>query len=158
AIENPRQADIADAERFADATAEKLGLSTDYVLPAFEDPTHWLQREAALPPNVDPGDSKLAHPEERARMARGFDQGLNAPRGFVLPIQRWNAEASRWRSERWKLRRGNLFLMPGDSPLGLRLPISSLPHVPPADYPYIVEQDPLAPRTELPVFDMAASP
>ena len=156
-IENPRKADIVDAERFAEATATKLGLSSDYVVPAFEDPGHWLQREAALPPNVDPGDSRLADPEERARMARVFDQGLNTPKGFVLPIQRWNAQASRWRSERWNLRRGNLFLMPGDSPMGLRLPISSLPHIPPADYPYIVEQDPLAARGELPVFDQTAS-
>jgi uncharacterized protein (DUF2126 family)/transglutaminase-like putative cysteine protease len=152
-IENPKKADIADAERFADATAAKLGVDPDYVLPAFEDPGHWLQREAALPANVDPGDSKLADPEERARMAKVFDQGLNTPRGFVLPIQRWNAEAPRWRSERWQLRRGNLFLMPGDSPLGLRLPISSLPYIPPEDYPYVVEQDPMAPREELPVFE-----
>jgi transglutaminase-like putative cysteine protease len=156
-IENPKKADIADAERFADATAEKLGLSPEFVLPAFEDPGHWLQREAALPANVDPGDSKLADPEERARMARVFDQGLNTPKGFVLPIQRWNAEAKRWRSERWQLRRGNLFLMPGDSPMGLRLPIASLPYIPPEEYPYIVEQDPLEPREELPVFDQAAA-
>jgi uncharacterized protein (DUF2126 family)/transglutaminase-like putative cysteine protease len=154
-IENPRKADIAAAERFADATAAKLGIDPEYVLPAFEDPGHWLQREASLPPNVDPGDSKLADPEERARMARVFDQGLNTPKGFVLPIQRWNAQAPRWRSERWQLRRGNLFLMPGDSPMGLRLPIASLPYIPPEDYPYIVEQDPIAPREELPVFDQA---
>ena len=152
-IESPRKADIADAERFAEATASKLGLTNDYVLPAFEDPGHWLQKEASLPPNVEPGDSKLADPEERARMARVFDQGLNTPRGFVLPIQRWNAQTPRWRSERWQLRRGSLFLMPGDSPLGLRLPISSLPYIPPENYPYINEQDPLAPREALPVFD-----
>ncbi len=156
-IENPKTADIADAERFAEATASRLGLDSDYVLPAFEDPGHWLQKEAALPANVDPGDSKLADPEERARMARVFDAGLNTPRGFVLPIQRWNAQAPRWRSERWQLRRGSLFLMPGDSPLGLRLPISSLPYIPPEDYPYINEQDPLAPREDLPVFDQAAA-
>ncbi len=156
-IENPKKANIADAERFADATAAKLGVASEFVLPAFEDPGHWLQREASLPSNVDPGDSKLADPEERARMARVFDQGLNTPRGFVLPIQRWNAAAPRWRSERWQLRRGNLFLMPGDSPMGLRLPISSLPYIPPEEYPYIVEQDPLAPREELPVFDQAAA-
>jgi uncharacterized protein (DUF2126 family)/transglutaminase-like putative cysteine protease len=156
-IENPRKADIADAERFADATAEKLGVSPDYVLPAFEDPGHWLQREASLPSNVDPSDSKLSDPEERARMARVFDTGLNTPKGFVLPIQRWNAEASRWRSERWQLRRGNLFLMPGDSPMGLRLPISSLPYIPPEDYPYLSEPDPMAPREELPVFDQAVA-
>ncbi len=156
-IENPKKAEIADAERFADATAEKLGISPEYVLPAFEDPGHWLQKEASLPANVDPGDSKLADPEERARMARVFDQGLNTPKGFVLPIQRWNAAAPRWRSERWQLRRGNLFLMPGNSPLGLRLPIASLPYIPPEEYPYIVEQDPLAPREDLPVFDQASA-
>ncbi|MFX5547129.1 transglutaminase family protein, partial [Acinetobacter baumannii] len=75
-------------------------------------------------------------------MARVFDQGLTTPKGYVLPIQRWNPLDSRhpgrWRSEKWKLRRGNLFLFPGDSPLGLRLPISSLEHVPPDDYPYVV--------------------
>jgi len=157
-IENPRKSDITDAERFAEATATKLGLGPDYVLPAFEDPNHWLQREAALPSNVEPGDSKLSDPEERARMARVFDQGLNIPKGFVLPIQRWNADAgqSRWRSERWALRRGNLFLMPGDSPLGLRLPIASLPYIPPDDYPYTIEQDPMEPREDLPVYDVAS--
>ena len=90
----------------------------------------------------------------------GVRPGAEPAQGFVLPIQRWNAEASRsssrWKSERWNLRRGNLFLTPGDSPLGLRLPIASLPHIEPDEYPYIVEQDPLEPREELPVYDGAA--
>src|SRR5207245_10906327 len=68
-IEKPRKADITAAARFAEATATKLGGGADLILPAFEDPNHWLQREAALPANVEPGDSKLADPEERARMA-----------------------------------------------------------------------------------------
>ncbi len=159
-IEHPRKAGIDDAERFAEGTAEKLGVASEFIMPAFEDPSHWLQKEAGLPPNVDPSDSKLSDPEERSRMARVFDQGLNVPKGFVLPIQRWNADAgqssSRWKSERWKLRRGNLFLTPGNSPLGLRLPIASLPHIPAEEYPYIVEQDPLEPRDALPVYDGTA--
>ncbi|HAO44135.1 MAG TPA: IMP dehydrogenase, partial [Afipia sp.] len=64
---------------------------------------------------------------------------------------------SRWRSEKWNLRRGNLFLMPGDSPLGLRLPMNSLQWIPPEDYPYIVEQDPTEEREPLPVFDATAA-
>jgi uncharacterized protein (DUF2126 family) len=158
-IEGPHKTRIDDAERFAEGAAKKLGVDSEFIIPAFEDPSHWLQKEAGLPPNVDPSDSRLSDPEERARMARVFDQGLDVPKGFVLPIQRWNADAgkssSRWKSERWKLRRGNLFLTPGDSPLGLRLPIASLPHIPADDYPYIVEQDPLEPRGALPVYDAA---
>src|SRR3954463_1452598 len=72
-IDNPRKAEIKDAAHFAGGIAQKLGLAADYVLPAFEDTSHWLQKEAALPANVDPADSKLSDPEERARMARGFD-------------------------------------------------------------------------------------
>jgi uncharacterized protein (DUF2126 family)/transglutaminase-like putative cysteine protease len=151
-IEGPHKAKVEEAQHFAEKTATRLGIDSEFVMPAFEDPNHWLQKEAALPANVDPTDSKLSDPEERSRMARVFDQGLTEPRGFVLPIQRWNADAGKWRSERWKLRRDNLFLSPGDSPLGLRLPIASLPHIPADEYPYIVEQDPLAPRDELPVY------
>ncbi len=163
-IEGPREAKIEQAKQFAENVADKLGLDAEYVLPAYEDQMHWLQKENCLPDNVDPSDSKLADPEERSRMAQVFQQGLNVPRGFVLPVQRWNAEAkaseatkavtaSRWRSEKWNLRRGNLFLTPGDSPLGLRLPMNSLQWIPPEDYPYIVEQDPMEPRDPLPVFD-----
>jgi uncharacterized protein (DUF2126 family)/transglutaminase-like putative cysteine protease len=155
-IENPHKATIEDAEGFAAGTAKKLGVEPDFILPAFEDPTHWHEKEARLPVNVTVFDSKLPDLEERTRIARVFENGLDVPRGFVLPIQRWNAADRRWRSERWKLRRGSLYLMPGDSPLGLRLPIASLPHIPEDDYPYTVEQDPLEPRDALPIFEQAA--
>jgi uncharacterized protein (DUF2126 family)/transglutaminase-like putative cysteine protease len=156
-VEGAHEAHIEAAEQFAEGTAKRLGLDSDFVIPAFEDPGYWLKKEASLPPNVEPSDSRLSDPEERARMARVFDQGLDTPKGFVLPIQRWNADAGRWQSERWKLRRGNLILSPGDSPLGYRLPLASLPHIPSDQYPYIVEQDPLEPREQLPVFEARLS-
>ncbi|MGY8705833.1 transglutaminase family protein [Bradyrhizobium sp. 18BD] len=156
-IENPRRPEVRDAEAFMEGTAARLGLDHGYIMPAYEDPAYWLKKEAELPVNVDPADSKLSDPEARARMARVFDEGLNTPRGFVLPIQRWNAPP-RWRSERWPLRRTHLFLMPGDSPLGLRLPIGSLGYVPPNQYPYIIEQDPMESRGKLPVFTAPARP
>jgi uncharacterized protein (DUF2126 family) len=40
--------------------------------------------------------------------------------------------------------------MPGDSPLGLRLPLPSLPYIPPVDYPYVVASDPFEARADFP--------
>jgi uncharacterized protein (DUF2126 family)/transglutaminase-like putative cysteine protease len=144
-------ASIRDAEALAAGLSEKLGLGADYVLPAYEDTGHWLLKEAQLPDNVDPLDPRLADPEERARMAQVFQLGLGKPRGYVIPVQRWQSQAGdpRWRSEKWTLRRGKLFLVPGDSPVGYRLPLGSLPVVPKDEYPHIHPQDPMEPRGPL---------
>ena len=101
---------------------------------------------------MTPENSKLKDPEERQRIARVFSRGLTEPSGYVLPIQRWQARATetRWRSEKWKTRHGGLYLAPGDSPVGYRLPLGSLPYVPPASFPFIVDADPTAPREPLP--------
>jgi uncharacterized protein (DUF2126 family)/transglutaminase-like putative cysteine protease len=145
-------ASIRDAEALAAGLSDKLGLGADYVLPAYEDTGHWLLKEAQLPDNVDPLDPRLADPEERARMAQVFQLGLGKPRGYVIPVQRWQSQAGdrRWRSEKWKLRRGQLFLVPGDSPVGYRLPLGSLPVVPKDEFPHIHPQDPMEPRGTLP--------
>ena len=147
-------ADNQKAEALLDAMASELGLETDYVQSAYEDPATWIVKEANLPENVTPQNSKLKDPEERLRLARVFARGLTEPSGYVLPIQRWQAKASghRWRSEKWKTRRGALYLAPGDSPVGYRLPLGALPYVPPASYPYVVEADPTEPRGPLPDF------
>jgi uncharacterized protein (DUF2126 family) len=67
---------------------------------------------------------------------------------FVLPVQAWNARDGRrrWRSEKWSFRRGRLYLTPGDSPAGFRLPLASLPHLSPSAYPHLSFADPTVER------------
>ena len=147
-----------EAQTLATNIAEKLGIDAEYILPAYEDPAAWLVKEANLPENTDPLDPKIEDPEERSRMIRTFSRGLTKAAGYVLPVQRWNAQADpakisgrpRWKSEKWGLRRGNLFLFPGDLPVGYRLPLPSLPFVAQADYPFIVDQDLIQERGALP--------
>lgn len=141
-----------DAEILLKTMAIELGVDAGMVDEAYEDPAEWVLKEARLPDNLDPSDSKLEDPEERSRMARVFERGLTTPTGFVLPIQRWNAQAGagRWQSEKWHTRRGRLFLVPGDSPVGYRLPLGALPHIPPSQFPFIVPTDPSVPRSPLP--------
>ena len=142
----------ADAGKFLATFAENLGLSGETVDAAYEDPGEWLLKEAKLPANVDPANSELADAEARSRMAKVFEHGLTKPTGYVLPVQRWNAIAAktRWVSEKWKTRRGKLFLAPGDSPAGYRLPLSALNHLKPTAYPHVVPRDPLQPVGDLP--------
>ena len=144
----------AQSQALLQQIARRLDLQPDYVVPAYEDPAVWLVKEANLPENVTPANSELEDAEARHRIARVFDRGLSKPSGHVLPIQRWQARATgkRWRSEKWKLRRDALFLVPGDSPVGYRLPLESLPYVSPAQYPYTNIADPTVPRDPLPEF------
>ncbi len=149
-------ASIDDARRFAEAIAARLGIAVEHVQPAYEDPADRMLKQGLVPDNVDPSDPKIDDPAERARILSLFDLSLfdahfGKPAGFVLPLRRWPAPAEpAWLSEIWQTRRGRLFLVPGDSPLGLRLPLHSLPYLAPADYPHVVPADPFAERRPLP--------
>ena len=144
-----------EAESLLVTMAETLGVETEMVLPAYEDPAEWIVKEGNLPENVTPENSKLADPEERNRIARVFGRGLTEPSGFVLPVQAWQSKATgkRWKSEKWTSRRGHLYLVPGDSPVGYRLPLGSLPDVPKTSFPYIYETDPTVERGDLPDYE-----
>src|SRR5262245_17444539 len=157
AIEStPRTVRSGEAQRFTEEVATRLGITPEHVIPAYEDPAERMLKEGQLPDNVDPSDPKIDDPAERAAIMRSFERSLAAPAGFVLPVQRWNAPAhTGWISEVWKLRRRRLFLVPGDSPIGFRLPLNSLPYVRPVDYPHLVPADPFAERAELLGSEMA---
>ena len=150
AEQGERPATIADAERLLRATAARLGIGPDCVQPAYEDPAVWIMRENALPENVDALDPKLDSVEGRARFARVFGRGLREPAGYALPLGYEGGDGGHWITERWTTRREHLFLVPGDSPVGYRLPLDQLQHLPADRFPHVVEADPLEPRSPLP--------
>jgi uncharacterized protein (DUF2126 family) len=127
----------ADAKRFLDILAGKLGIDPALVRGAFEDPWRYLEMERKLPANVDPRDNKLSDPEERARLAKVFEAGLHSPRRFRFAESAAGMRRSGpvWLSSIWPLRQDYIFLSPGDGPVGYRLPLLSLPWVDEDDYP-----------------------
>ncbi|HLK81610.1 MAG TPA: transglutaminase family protein [Xanthobacteraceae bacterium] len=179
------------AKRFAEGVAARLGIRSDHVVPAYEDPVRQMLKEGDWPDNIDPSNPKIDDPAERKRILREFERRLTVPTGFVLPLQPspyppspvartsrplragettvssglankagetpalpGEGSAAAWLSEIWPLRRGRLFLIPGDSPVGLRLPLDSLPYLPPSERPVTVAADPFMPRGELPPPDV----
>jgi len=142
-----------DASQFTQTLAKRLGVEPQHVQPGYEDTWYYLWRERRLPVNVDPFDARLEDELERARLRRVFSQGLSAPVGYLLPLKReWheNAAGPQWLSGPWFLRDDRLYLMPGDSPMGYRLPLDSLPWADEDDMPWTLAQDPFAPRGALP--------
>jgi uncharacterized protein (DUF2126 family)/transglutaminase-like putative cysteine protease len=118
-----------NANRFAQLLCAKLGIKADFLIPAYEDVIKQIIIEQRLPVNIDPLQANLKDAEERRRLARLLEQGLGSVVGYVLPIEAEinHAAFTRWRSGAWPLRREQLFLLEGDSPMGLRLPLNSLP-------------------------------
>ena len=135
----------ADAKVFIETLADCLGVGKRYIREGYEDILYYLHKEQQLPVNVDPTDPRLDDPEARARMVNIFRNGLGAITSFVLPLQHGS-----WKSGPWPFRGGHMFLLPGDSPAGLRLPLESLPWVSKADFPFDHPLDPMADRGPLP--------
>ena len=130
------------AQRLLALVAARLGLGSANILPAYEDAFYYLWRERRLPANVDPLISNLEDAQERARLARVFEHGLERAVGYIMPVGR-NALGTQWQTSPWFLRDERCYLVPGDSPLGYRLPLDSLPWVRPGDYPFVNLPDPM---------------
>lgn len=143
----------ADARRFMGALCARLGLGDEYIVPGYEDVFYYLWRERRLPVNVDPFDSRLDDEMERARLRRVFEARLASVTGYALPVRRGDGpdlDGPTWVSGPWFLRDERMYLFPGDSPMGYRLPLDSLPWVAEADAPVLLERDPFEARRALP--------
>ncbi len=160
---SPADARPEDAARVASGLAAELGLDAAFVIPAYEDPLPLLQLEGNLPVNVDLSQAPLNNYDERTRLRRTLEAGVGRPAAYVLPLRVRDPEpalrpaagpvslaawTSHWRSSAWPLRRERLYLLPGDSPAGYRLPLDSLPERLPEDIEPEFARDP---------FDVAGS-
>jgi uncharacterized protein (DUF2126 family)/transglutaminase-like putative cysteine protease len=141
-----------DARKFTSVLAENLRLSSDYIHPAFEDNLYYLWQEGNLPIE---NENMLAGLDqynklERQRILSILDSGFNIEKGYVLPLE-FDYVNNKWMSHKWVFRRNKLYLIPGDSPIGFRLPIQSLSKA--AAYSYQEDQamnrPPLPARKEL---------
>ena len=115
-----------DAGRFIRELARCLSISIHNISPVYEDIFYFLWTEGKLPVNIDPLKADLKDPFERMILMQLLERGLDKPAGYVLPLK-WNHERNKWQSCRWQVNRSHLFLTPGSSPIGLRLPLDALP-------------------------------
>ena len=114
----PKNIDLA----FIKTLTKYLGVSEKHIKPTFEDSFYFLWQEGQIPLDIDPTkeDGNLLVKEKLQNI---LNNGTSKPVGYVLPL---NNTGGKWYSCNWKFRRKNLFLVPGNSPVGLRLPLSSL--------------------------------
>ena len=110
-----------------------LGLPLSQVRAAYEDPLHRLAAKVRQPAGdpVDAADDlDQDTPAGRAALLARLDESVTAPAAFVLPLHRRDDDLG-WASADWRLRRGRIVLLHGDSPAGLRLPLDSISWRPP---------------------------
>jgi uncharacterized protein (DUF2126 family)/transglutaminase-like putative cysteine protease len=137
------------ARQLAERIATHLALDHRFIKPAYEDGIYYLWKEGTLPDNVDVLDNRIKDPIERARLRRIFDQGLNRVAGFALPIA-WDYGQDSWTSSPWSFRRKHMFLIPGDSPMGYRLPLDSLLWQAERQRQTVIPKDPFDERQRVP--------
>ncbi|MEL0553402.1 MULTISPECIES: transglutaminase family protein [Raoultella] len=139
--------DIADAQRFGQALCRQLGVDNGYLQPAYEDTLYYLWLERGLPEGADPRKAKLDDDLERRRLASLLSRGMESATGYILPVE---FVGQQWRSSAWPMRGGLITLIPGDSAMGYRLPLNSLPAL--TEDERVIDRDPFEPREPLPLF------
>ena len=132
-----------DVKQLALGVAQAMGVDATFLVPAYEDALAEARTEAMQPngarPGVDP-DPETTTPDDRATLVQEFDRAHRGlPAAWVLPVFRtpvkllpeheregYDDSPARWGTARWRPRRRALFLLPGVSPAGYRLPLSSI--------------------------------
>ena len=130
---NSTPADNEAAYELLAGIADDLVLPLSQVRPAYEDPLSRLATKVRQPegdPVVTGDDLAEDTAAGRDALLAHLDESTTAPAAFVLPLHRRDDDLG-WASADWRLRRGRIVLLDGDSPAGLRLPLDAISWKPP---------------------------
>ncbi|MCB1732731.1 MAG: transglutaminase family protein, partial [Halieaceae bacterium] len=146
--------DVQTAARFGRQLCDLLGVPRKCCQLAYEDGLYYLMQEQNLPKNLDVLAQKLKGDLDRRRLARLIERGYNVPAGAIIPLSRstgWPLQEAdkHWRSSLWPMKRERVVLIPGDSPMGLRLPLNDLPELAKKADKITPQRDPFEPRESL---------
>lgn len=136
----PKNAD----KKFLKTLTTYLGISNKTIMPTYEDSFYFLWEEGKLPIDIDPTkeDSNLL---VKNKLKEILKEGTSKPVGHIIPL---NNLDGKWLTSSWKVRRKHMFLIPGNSPLGLRLPLDSLIKNPDLEKFPVVEPDKFSKQEE----------
>ena len=134
-------------ETFLKTLAHYLGCPDESIMPAYEDAFYFLWEENKLPVDIDPKKYNKDDSHLRRKLGEILEQGIGKTVGHVYPLVKKNGQ---WLTNPWEFRGKHLLLTPGNSAIGLRLPLESLPKNPevpsePTAEPELFEKRPTLP-------------
>ena len=147
--ELPENADIL----FLEKLTQYLGVTPNHIKPTFEDAFLLMYEQGNLPVDYNPKDDEDASLATQ-KITEILENGTSKPVGYVLPL---NKTEGKWFSSEWTFRRNHIYLTPGNSPLGLRLPLNSLQQKPEHELFPIYEPDLFSKKKRLPSFRQMVS-
>jgi uncharacterized protein (DUF2126 family) len=117
---------LKTSQDFIRLLGERLGISSSYAIEMREDTPYYLFKERKLPLQNEVMEANVFDKLERERLQVLIEKDLNKPIGYALPLH-YSLRKKQWISNNWKFKSPQMILLTGDSPAGLRLPLSSLP-------------------------------
>ena len=149
----------ADALRFMESLTRRLGVESSNVLHAYNPPGQFAtdntrDRALRVRPAASGSEAAASGSVQTASISTAAVATIGeteSPAGFVLPIRRRQPGGSlAWSSQLWFEKPERLELSLGDSPIGFRIPVATVPWVAPDKVTYEMDAEPFADKPRLP--------
>ncbi|MFD0988504.1 DUF2126 domain-containing protein [Mariniflexile jejuense] len=138
-----------DADKlFLETLTSFLGITDKTIKPVYEDSFYFLWEEGKLPIDIDP-TKEDGNMLIKNKLKEILKSGTTKPVGYIVPLNNYK---DKWFTCNWSFRRKHIFLIPGNSPIGLRLPLDSLLREPQQQEFPIFEPDQFSKQDELPQY------